>query len=130
MGGLAAFWVRTFMDRSDVEKRSFRQAGIQAARAQLAQGAGFLVLSTPTDDRRGRLAAGRAFARLGLVAVSRGIGLHPMSQALEEPAWREQVAGSIGVSGTPQLLIRLGYRAYPDTTPGPRRGVEEIAAME
>jgi nitroreductase len=126
LGGLAAFWMRTFMDRSDVETRRFRQAGIDGARAQLAEGAGFLVLSTPADDRQGRLEAGRAFARLGLEAVRRGIGLHPMSQMLEEPAWRAELPGALRVAGVPQFVIRLGYRSYPGTTPSPRRTVKEL----
>jgi hypothetical protein len=129
VGGAAALWMRTFMDRSDVEKKSFRQAGIDTARRQLSQGAGFLVLATPADDRQGRLEAGRALARLGLAAAGRGIGLHPMSQVLEEPAWREQVAAGLGEAGVPQLVLRLGYRGYPASAPSPRRRVGEFARL-
>ncbi|WP_284014114.1 Acg family FMN-binding oxidoreductase [Halobaculum litoreum] len=67
------------------------------------------VLSTADDDRGSRVAAGRAFQRVALVASAAGLAVHPMSQILERPARRETLRGLLDLDARPQHLFRLGF---------------------
>ncbi|WP_376087450.1 Acg family FMN-binding oxidoreductase [Roseomonas sp. CCTCC AB2023176] len=72
------------------------------------------------------LAAGRAWLRVNLAATGLGLGVHPMSQALQEfPAMRgpfEEAHRMLGATGGArvQMLARLGYVAGPAPAPTPR----------
>lgn len=86
------------------------------------------LIGTVDDDRVARIKAGQLFERVCLLAVILGVSVHPMSQALQIPTLRREVAK---VSGTaplhPQQLFRIGYakprpRARRHT---PRRSVDQ-----
>jgi hypothetical protein len=86
------------------------------------------LISTVDDDRVSRIKAGQLFERVCLMAVILGVSVHPMSQALQIPTLRREVAK---VSGTtplhPQQLFRIGY-AKPRPRPRrhtPRRSVDQ-----
>lgn len=84
------------------------------------------VLIATSDDVETRLRAGRAFERIALLAASEGLAVHPMSQILEVPAFRDDLAALLGLEdGSPLHLFRLGY-AESDSTRPPRRPVEEV----
>jgi hypothetical protein len=85
------------------------------------------LISTVDDDRVSRIKAGQLFERVCLMATMVGVSVHPMSQALQIPTLRREVAK---VSGTtplhPQQLFRIGYapaRTRPHT---PRRSVDQV----
>jgi len=67
------------------------------------------VLTTETDDPVARVRTGQAFERIALLASSEGIAVHPMSQTLERPELRAQLAEVLGTTENPQHLFRLGY---------------------
>ncbi|WP_246988925.1 Acg family FMN-binding oxidoreductase [Halorientalis marina] len=76
------------------------------------------VLTTETDDPVARVRTGQAFERIALLANSEGIAVHPMSQTLERPEMRAQLAEVLGTTENPQHLFRLGYTdAEVDHTP-------------
>ncbi len=96
---------------------------------------GFVWLTTAGNSRREQILAGRVFVRLQLKATQLGVGMHPMSQALQEfpemqrhhdkahrlllgraapRSWREP---------TLQMLCRLGYPERPAPAT-PRRPLE------
>jgi hypothetical protein len=57
-------------------------------------------------------------------ARERGIGIHPMTQVLEEKSGRAAIAGNHDRHFVPQFVLRVGYL---DTYPAPvslRRPVE------
>ncbi len=98
---------------------------------------GFAWLSTADNSRAAQVQTGRAYVRMHLASVPTGLGMHPMSQALQEfpemaPHYREahrlliQAAapGSIA-DPTVQMLVRLGY-PLEKASPTPRRGLEAI----
>jgi nitroreductase len=121
VGALAAWYMRHFMDRKDVLKRRFREAGIDAAARQVTQGAGWLVVTSRDESTPALVDAGRRFERMALRLRERSLGAHPMSQVLEEDPWRTQAARELGLAGIPQLLLRVGYVAdYPEPI-SPRR---------
>ena len=98
---------------------------------------GFAWLSTPGNSRSDQIRAGRAYVRLQLQATQLGLGVHPMSQALQEfEAMRPHLerahrllldrAAPAGTSdATVQMLCRLGYTAQPAPAT-PRRPVSDF----
>lgn len=77
------------------------------------------LLATPDDDRIARVEAGRAFERMTLAATAEGVAVHPISQILEVPDLKGDLADAIGADDvTIQHLFRLGYAdANEDHTP-------------
>ncbi|AZH23868.1 Acg family FMN-binding oxidoreductase [Haloplanus aerogenes] len=77
------------------------------------------VLTTETDDPVARVETGRVFERVALRASAEGVAVHPMSQILERPDLRGQLADELDPGGAkPQHLFRLGYAdEMPEHTP-------------
>jgi hypothetical protein len=85
------------------------------------------MISARKDDRASQVRAGQTLERLWLHATRLGMALQPMSQALEIPSIRAQVAGVIPERGwIPEQVFRVGYPAYPDQRPTPRRPVDQV----
>jgi hypothetical protein len=84
------------------------------------------IISTPSDDRPWQLKVGQVYERLSLLAASHGIWCQPMSQIVEVPELKAEVAELLPESRvTPQHPFRLGYApAEKDHTP--RRPLEEM----
>ena len=123
--GLAGCFTRVF--GADVLGAQWREGGIAKTAEQVQQGAGWFVMSTAAADIAELLESGRRFQRMWLVAQSLEIGLHPMSQALEEAPWRDEVASMLNVAGQVQWVMRLGYVAPYPTPDSLRRPVEQFA---
>ncbi|MGL4577237.1 MAG: Acg family FMN-binding oxidoreductase [Burkholderiaceae bacterium] len=98
---------------------------------------GFAWLATADNTRATQVSAGRAYVRMHLSATAIGVGMHPLSQALQEFAQMkphyEQVhqltlnraAPKSTAEPTLQMLVRLGYPTKA-LGPTPRRGVAAI----
>lgn len=96
---------------------------------------GFIWLSTAGNSRREQILAGRVFVRLQLRATALGVGMHPMSQALQEfpemqrhheKAHRLMLGCEAPRSAsepTLQMFCRLGYPERPAPAT-PRRLLE------
>jgi len=87
----------------------------------------YAVITTAGNTRSDQLDAGRRFMRLGLKTTELGVGLHPVSQALQEYvemkdefALAHQLLAPEG--HTVQMLSRLGYGSSAIATP--RWGLE------
>jgi nitroreductase len=86
---------------------------------------GFVWVSTAGNTRSQQIEAGRAYVRLQLKAAELGLGVHPMSQALQEfaemkPHYEKvhqlilgKSAPRTAVDSTVQMFCRLGYTASP-----------------
>ena len=113
-----------FYDEKKVMSDSFRETGIKGVKDQLAQHGGWLILSSKDLSPESLLESGRRFQRLALKAREKNIAVHPMSQALEEDPWKDQVAEKLGIQGEVQFLLRVGYvDSYPEPV-SPRRPVD------
>lgn len=113
MTGAAGLFVRLFFSKETVLSDSFAEKGNAIARAQAAENGGWMLLEGGAE-LADLVDAGRRFERLALRACRLGIGVHPMSQPLEEESWRGALAGALG-TGPLQFLLRLGYLAqYPE----------------
>ena len=112
--------------------------GSQAEKAMLSRyeghsrtAMGFVWLSG-ANRRSDQLAAGRAYVRLQLKATELGVGVHPMSQALQEfpemaPHYARAHQLMLGLptpsrlqDATVQMFCRIGYAQTP-ARPTPRR---------
>lgn len=112
--GAAGWYVKHFYGRESVLTKNFREKGIQQVVERVQQGGGWLVL-TGDSSVGGLIETGRRFQRMWLKLRERVIAIHPMTQILEEAPRIEDVARELGVSGTPQFLLRIGYvKRYPD----------------
>lgn len=98
------------MDRDGFSYRS----GLDMVRDTARTGVAYIWLATAGNSRREQIIAGRDWVRVNLAATGLGLGVQPMSQALQEfPEMsgpyleaHELLAPS---GGTVQMLGRLGY---------------------
>jgi hypothetical protein len=86
---------------------------------------GFVWLTTPNNSRTAQIETGRAYVRLQLKATELGVGVHPMSQALQEFAEMKpyfdkvhqlilgKPAPNTTSDATVQMFCRLGYTSGP-----------------
>ncbi|WP_165909628.1 Acg family FMN-binding oxidoreductase [Variovorax guangxiensis] len=115
---------------------SFRQT-LQLFEDQANTAMGFIWLSTRGNSRTEQIAAGRAYVRQQLRATDLGLGMHPMSQPLEEfaemaphhAAVHDMLLGTAlprdRRSPTVQMMCRLGYPMAP-VPPAPRRPLADF----
>jgi hypothetical protein len=108
--------------------RTFDMGGGRAAQdRQLAEGSPVLaVLGTQTDTPVEWLGAGQALGWVLLRARSEGVWASYLNQPIEVPELRPRLRETVGASGLPQLLLRLGYG--PEVKPTPRRSATKVLA--
>ncbi len=101
----------TLADQSSV---SFQQ-GLDIWEEITMTSMGFIWIITPENTRLDQISAGGSWVRLNLEAVPQGLGLHPVSQSLQEyPEMDElyaQLRRDLSATGpaTVQMLGRIGY---------------------
>lgn len=113
-----------FYNEENVMSDSFRETGIKGVKDQLGQHGGWLVLTAEDSNPESLLESGRRFQRLALKAREKNIAVHPMSQALEEEPWKDQVAQDLDIQGEVQFLLRVGYVNSYSEPVSPRRPVD------
>ncbi|MDQ0612087.1 hypothetical protein QFZ83_006258 [Variovorax sp. W1I1] len=118
------------------DSESFKQT-FQMFEDQANTAMGFVWLSTRGNSRTDQIAAGRAYVRQQLRATDLGVGLHPMSQPLEEfaeMAPHHAAAHDLLLGTEPprnargptlQMMCRLGYPISP-VQAAPRRAVGDF----
>ncbi|MEM7254652.1 MAG: twin-arginine translocation pathway signal protein [Pseudomonadota bacterium] len=93
---------------------------------------GYVWVVSEGNDRTSQINAGRMWLRLNLASTGLGIGLHPLSQALQEydemkalyaEAHRLLTPDAMSDAGTVQMLGRIGYA--PAIAPSPRWRLEK-----
>ncbi len=111
--GMAGWYVGSFFDRQSVLENGFREQGIALAKKQVDNCGGWLVLQLSGNAPAVLVEAGRAFQRMGLRVREKMIAVHPMTQALQETPWKNEIAARIGVRKI-AMLMRVGYvKSYP-----------------
>ena len=85
------------------------------------------LIGSREDDRLAQLRSGQLLERIWLAATVRGLGLQPLSAALEVPELRASLAHGFG-SPWPwaQQLVRIGRPTAPQGWTTPRRPAEEV----
>ncbi len=115
INGIAGWYVRNFMNKKDVMGKSFREQGIDVYSKSAREGAGWIIITSKSSKVTDLLDTGRLFQRLALSVREMNIGLHPMTQILEEKKWRDQMTAMHRPGVIPQFILRVGYlNSYPD----------------
>ena len=109
--GFSGWVVRNFYTRASVMKKGFREQAIAQVREQVSASAGWITLSSEDGSAAALIETGRRMQRLFLKVRERGIGLHPMSQILEEPSTQRALPAAIGLGDNLQFILRVGYTA-------------------
>ncbi len=119
---LTAAGLMSLEDALDPNTSTFQQT-LDGLLAKGDTGMAYIWLVTKTNTRLDQLNVGRDWIRVNLAATAQGVGIHPMSQALQE--YREMKAHYeichklLAPAGdTVQMLGRLGYAA--NVGPSPR----------
>ncbi len=131
--GFTKWYAETFLiDRASAAdpQGRFARGAVDLSRDQAASAPAFGVLMSVANTRRAQVESGRAYARLTLAATSRGIAIHPMSQALVEYADMSKLKArlerevALAAGATVQMFFRIGH-ADP-TRHTPRRAVRAM----
>lgn len=122
--GLKAWFLSHFVSPEDFLQDNFREKGVGKTRQQVQEGAGWFVLTSPGESVADWINCGRHFQQIALKAQQLGIGLHPMSQYLEEQPGQEAIRSNHRSGFRPQFLIRCGYVSTFPKPVSPRRPVE------
>ena len=106
----------------DPGSEAFRQ-GLARYDAIINSAMAHLWITTPGNSRREQLETGRDWLRINLAATAQGLGIHPLSQPLQEypemaPLFAEAHRVLDADGGRVQMLARLGYG--PEVPPSPR----------
>lgn len=118
---LALAGMMTREAQRDPSSQAFR-TGVEIYREMLAATPAYLWLTTAGNAPEDHIAAGRAWLRVNLAATGLGLGLHPVSQALQEyPEMAGPYAEAQAMLGQPgetvQMLGRLGFGPTVPRTP-------------
>ena len=113
--GFKGWFVRHFVKPNDFMKASNRQQGIDIISELARQGGGWMVIASPGQTVADLIETGRRFERMALTARELGIGIHPMTQILEEKSGLAQIAEHHESKFFPQFVLRVGYLdKYPE----------------
>ncbi|GGI29179.1 Acg family FMN-binding oxidoreductase [Pedobacter mendelii] len=113
--GIPGWMVRNFYDRENVMSKSFRDRGIAQVEKQVASSAGWFLISSKEDSVGALIETGKMMQRLFLKVRDKNIGIHPMTQILEEPSIKQSLNTSVGIKDQIQFILRAGYvKNYPD----------------
>lgn len=107
INGFVGWMVRNFYTREKVLTESFRKTTLKMVEKQVEERGGWIVM-TGTDSIEGLIETGRRFQRMALRTPGLKLGLHPMSQLLEEKPWIDEVTARIGMSEPVQFVLRTG----------------------
>lgn len=128
---LKLFGLMTRSQLADPDSTAFQQ-GLKIYDEIIYSAMGYFWLTTPDNSRASQLTAGRAYVRANLKATELGLGMHPLSQALQEyremSALHDELNDSLQTppGARLQLLARLGYG--PELDPSPRWPLESRIA--
>lgn len=103
------------------------KAGVQAIYLPIDTAMGHIWLTTETNSRSEQIKAGADWLRINLAATRLGLGIHPLSQALQEypemtKPYKMIHDRLVPDGGTVQMFARIGYG--PEIGPSPRWGLE------
>lgn len=114
---------------SSLRQRDFaltgpRGPGLAGAAPPTPEKPDVVLIVTDDDSPQAWLRAGMALAAVLLHAADAGVMGQPLAQATDFPAARARLRQALGLVGTPQMVLRLGY-ADP-TAPTPRRDIDDV----
>ncbi len=114
IAGISGWVVRNFYSKGKVIENDFRKQSLEIVKAQVAQSAGWILITSKDETVATLLDTGRRMQRLFLKVREKSIAIHPMTQILEEPSIKQTLHQSIGINDNIQFILRAGYvQNYP-----------------
>lgn len=86
---------------------------------------GFIVVTSEKDDAVGRLAAGRLFEKIWLMATAAGLNCSPLAAAIQSKRHNIMLKRILHTELEPQVFFRIGYGEKPFRH-SPRFTVEQL----
>ena len=130
--GLSGF-MKTFYylttNRESASGDTFAQQGIDKARTQLDGCAGFFLV-TGGEGKRAWLETGMRLEAFWLDATRAGIAIHPMSAALQERPFKQEVTERFGQGKSVHMILRAGLSGNYGKNAGIRRDLNEFMFLE
>jgi len=115
INGFAGWYVRNFMKKEDVLKERFKKTSVDLIAKLAEQGAGWFIITSKGEGVSDLIETGRRFERMVLMAREHKIGVHPMTQCIEEKTGQDEIALNHPPTVIPQFVLRVGYLdSYPD----------------
>ncbi len=112
--GIPGWVLRNYYGKKEVMKNSFREKSIDAVIKQVSQSAGWMLITSKDKSTLTLLETGKRLQRLLLKIRGKNIGIHPMTQILEETSTSKNLNSSIGIHDSIQFILRTGYiKNYP-----------------
>ena len=111
--------------------RTFDLGGGVAASDQkkiLSASPALAVLSSANDDPESWVNTGRALARVLLALTAKGYTASYLNQPIEIDTLRPKLAAAVGITGYPQILLRVG-RSTDEIDPSVRRKLSDVIVM-
>lgn len=129
INGISGWVVRNFYSRENVMSKKFREQGLDKVREQVTRSGGWLLLISKDNSTGTLIETGMRLQRMLLRTREKNIAIHPMTQILEEDAFKGDLHKSVGISDPVQFILRTGYvRNYPDPV-SLRRPVEAFVKI-
>jgi len=110
-----------------IGRANWGEAQAQREQALVEQAPMLAALTTARDGIGFWLSAGQALAAMLLRAAEDGVQAAYLNPVVQVPELRQRLREHLGVSGQPQILLRLGY-VSGTSRPAPRRPVDAIMA--
>ena len=107
--GVTGWYLRNFYKKKDVLTKRFREQSINKVVKQVSSSAGWLLITSKDDTVPSLIETGKRMQRLWLKVRERGIGLHPMTQIIEESSTNKILNQSTGIQDPIQFILRVGY---------------------
>lgn len=114
INGLSGWVVRNFYTKEKVLSKKFREQSLNKVRYQTTNLGGWLLMTSNDDSTATLLETGKRLQRMLLRTRMKNIGVHPMTQVLEEAIYKAEMQSKLGITKNIQFVLRLGYvKSYP-----------------
>jgi len=116
-------------NRESSKGDTFAGQGVDKTKAQLSGCAGFFLI-TGRDGKEDWIEAGMHLEAFWLDAVRHNIAIQPMSAALEETPYCDEISDKFGADGKVQMILRAGLVDDYGENAGIRRDLKEFVYLE
>lgn len=127
--GIKKLLYYSFFDRQKAQGEAFAAESISKTASSVAQSAGFFIIGGEETFPL-MMRSGMNLQAFWLDAVRYGISVQPVSQMLEDKAFRRQLAETLGLSQPPQMILRAGYVDDYGENNRIRRPIGEFTRLE
>ncbi len=127
--GIKKFIYYLITNRETAKGDDFAKQGIEMAKSQLDNCAGFFII-TGENDKKSLILCGLKLQSFWLAATENNIAIHPMSQVLEEEPYKDEIMGNLNLGTPVQMVLRAGTVSDYGSNNKIRRVLREFVEVE